>query len=372
MSKLRILEIGGCGTIGTDRMGPVSKVTFELSTALHEIGHEVVVADAPAVDRKLTPPVLEIDVPARHTDDVWVTDKHFVGKLLAEHDLSQYDIIHSHEWQTCHLFHQAGIRTVYTSHTPTWISYRGLRLAKDWIRRFVSPHEYRIIRQSLLTVALGDYLKVPGANIAVIPSGVHLQAWNPAPQRSEGFNVLFVGRIDPIKGVHVLLDALRTLTFDYRAVIVGSFKGNFRDEGVETPYAIAVRKQAEGLPVHFTGFLSNRSPQFRQRLADADVFVVPSLFEPQGLVVLEALASGLPVIGSDVGGIGMMLNDKVGRLVPPGDALALAAALSELHGNVSLRHSMSIAARRHVENNFSWRTCANAYAEAMQRSLAGK
>jgi len=349
-------------------MGPVSTVIHELSKELGEIGHDVEIADARASERTTALRIMELDVPPRDGSDTWEKERALTA-ALAKRDLRRFDIVHTHEWPTSYYLHRHGIRTVYTAHTPIWTSFTGLRLLTDRLRRLVLPHEYKVIQDSLLTVALGDYLRVKDANIAVIPSGIRTEDWPPLQRNRGVFTVLFVGRIVPVKGVHVLVEALRRLPFEYRAVFVGPPAEHSRDSKDATPYARRVQAEAREMPVTFTGFVDNRSRQFREYVSQAHVLVVPSLFDAQGLVVLEALAKGLPVIASDVGGIGMMVSDKVGRLVPPSDAAALARAITELHDNPNVLQAMASCARDHVVRNFSWRACAEAYSAAMQRSL---
>ncbi len=84
---------------------------------------------------------------------------------------------------------------------------------------------------------------------------------------------------------------------------------------------------AEGSGVQFHGFIHRGDPQFRLRLAAADAVVIPSITEPFGLVVLEVLACGAWVIGSDTGGIRDILEHHVGELVPPDNIDALSRAI---------------------------------------------
>jgi glycosyltransferase involved in cell wall biosynthesis len=90
-------------------------------------------------------------------------------------------------------------------------------------------------------------------------------------------------------------------------------------------------KRAIGLPVRFTGFIANHSPQFRTHLAAADVAVFPSRVEPFGNVALEALAMSAPVIAARTGGLAEIVSEDVGILVPPNDVEALAAAIRDAH-----------------------------------------
>ena len=123
------------------------------------------------------------------------------------------------------------------------------------------------------------------------------------------------------------------------------------------------------MPVVFTDFLDSKSLEFREHASRAHLLVVTSLFDAQGLVVLEVLAMGRPVVASDVGGIGTMLTRNVGRLVPPSDGTALARVIWELHDDPSTTLAMGRCAREHVVRNSSWRACAEAYGNAIQRAV---
>jgi starch synthase len=96
-----------------------------------------------------------------------------------------------------------------------------------------------------------------------------------------------------------------------------------------------------------------------QLYSHAAVFCCPSVYEPFGLINLEAMACQAPVVASAVGGILEVVEDgKTGLLVPPADAAALAAALDRVLGNPALGRAMGQAGRRRVEDKFSWASVA--------------
>lgn len=154
---------------------------------------------------------------------------------------------------------------------------------------------------------------------------LELQALRPELRQQFGWGdepvVLFVGRLIWKKGVNVLLEAMGRLDRPVRLVIAG--------DGPERP---RLQRQAERLQTGRVQFVGFRQPAELPRwYAAADVFCLPSLTEPWGVVVMEALASGLPVVVTErVGCYPDVLNDpRVGRAVPPGDASALACAIKE-------------------------------------------
>jgi glycosyltransferase involved in cell wall biosynthesis len=136
-------------------------------------------------------------------------------------------------------------------------------------------------------------------------------------------DVLFVGRLSPEKGLETLIEAAQYLSKETRIVIIGD--GELYKQ---------LERQVQQLAcnIELKGWVNNQSlPSYYNR---ARVFVVPSLSEPQGVVVLEAMACGVPVIASNTGGLPEMIeHGKNGWLVEPGDAKSLAntiqAALSD-------------------------------------------
>lgn len=156
--------------------------------------------------------------------------------------------------------------------------------------------------------------------------------------------VVFAGRVVAPKGVAVLIHAARAVDAEF--VICGD------GWGLDAMRALA-RRLGVLDRVRFTGWLTEEA--LAQELADASVVAMPSLWpEPFGLVGIEALAAGRPVIASDTGGVGDWLVDGVnGLLVKPGDARALAKALDKLLSDPSRQRAMGAAGREMVAARFS-------------------
>ena len=116
--------------------------------------------------------------------------------------------------------------------------------------------------------------------------------------------------------------------------------------------------------MRFAGFLPE--DRLRSLVAAADCVVVPSRYEPFGLVAVEASALGTPVVASDVGGLGEIIIDGLtGHLVPPADATALAEGLAAVLDAPTASEVMALAARRRVAEEFTWpriaRQCVDVY-----------
>jgi glycosyltransferase involved in cell wall biosynthesis len=411
---MRIIEVATSGTIGTSLMGPVSTVTCELSNRFAARGHDVTLVDLRSEGgRSLLHPAIRVvelappppkptsaAVPSRVREfyQTWSRSYRFARQLPARVDLSQADVMHMHSPELGFLLQRmCGIRGIYTAHTPVWslpqsgspagvsnATKRKPTLRGQLYARFLTGIERKLIRSASLTVGLGSYLKnaMPTAAVTTIPNGVDLSSWCPLEKAAAreslkiaptDFVVVFTGRIAHVKGIDVLLSAIRQLGTkipNLKVFIIGSLSGSFdRRDSYMDPYARAMVDAGRGLPVSFLGFISNRDTRFREYIAAADVSVVPSRLEPQGLVVLESLAMGTPVIGSNTGGIPDMLTPEIGYLFPPGDAVALAECIRDAFEKPQRLEDMHLAARARIESVYSWDTVADRYLAAFAKTL---
>jgi len=190
-----------------------------------------------------------------------------------------------------------------------------------------------------------DAVGIPAEKVAIEPYGVDLSAFQPAadgqrPSRTSS-RCLFVGQISYRKGVGVLLEAARRLSG--RPV-------EFQLVGPMVSPEV-VRRMPESVSWRGARVQEGITEVMRQ----ADFFVLPSVEDAFGLVTLEAMASGLPVIvTSHVGASELVSDRKEGLVVPPGDVPALVGAIDELVENEDLRISLGRAARARVEQGCSW------------------
>ena len=170
---------------------------------------------------------------------------------------------------------------------------------------------------------------------------------------AEALRVGFAGQWAPRKGIDTLLDAWRSVKSDLPGAdlhLAGGtelWKGTSRAEG-SAGCAARIRQMEEQRLLHTVGAVPRgQMPEFWNSL---NVAVVPSLYEPFGLVALEAMACGVPVVASDVGGLREIVQDgESGLLVPPGDAASLAQTLRTLLTDEPLRHHLALGARRRAE-----------------------
>lgn len=192
--------------------------------------------------------------------------------------------------------------------------------------------------------------------IEVVYGGVDPDRFVPGGTRRPGA-VLFVGRLLPHKGLDYLIDAIEP---PWSLDVVG--------EPYDPQYAATLRARAAGRPIRFHGGVSDdRLVRFYQ---SAMVTVVPSVYrasdgratmvpELLGLVALESMACGTPVIATAVGSLPEIVRDgETGVIVPPNDAAAIRAALRELCGRPERVDAMGRAGREHVITRFTWAATA--------------
>ncbi len=182
----------------------------------------------------------------------------------------------------------------------------------------------------------------------VIGNGIALEDWpfTARRRRLDGMRVLYAGRLSPEKNIPALLEAAALLSNQGRELTL-----QIAGEG---PQQAVLELRARELRIdHLTTWLGLRE-DVPALMARADVFVNPSLTEGMPNTVLEAMASGLPVVATDVGATSDLVNhEQTGLLVPAGDVEALAQAIARLYDWPDLGQLMSQRARRRVEENHS-------------------
>ena len=202
---------------------------------------------------------------------------------------------------------------------------------------------------------------VPAERIAVARPGS-----DPAPMSQESqdgvVRLLSVGAIVPRKGFDVLITALATLTdLSWRLTIAGD---RTRDRNAAARLDADIARHALGDRIAAPGAVS---PQRLAALyAEADVFVLASHFEGYGMAYAEAVAHGLPVIGTSAAAIPDTVPADAGLLVDPGDSFALARALRCVIGDAGLRRRLASAARAAAPQLPTWRHSAEIFARALE------
>jgi len=256
---------------------------------------------------------------------------------------------------------------------PTIVALRGgdvpgflpeldrLHAALRPIRRHCLRHARAVVANSPSLAALAQ--AADGGRVEVIPNGVDTEAFFPAERRDgAGFEVLLVGRLTEQKRLGLVIEAFQHLcaqcdATQLRLSVVG-------DGPLRESLNLAAMRGGIADRVHWHGWLA------RDRLSDvyrsADCLVQASNIEGMSNTVLEAMASGLPVIASDAPGNRDVVADRVnGLLFPVDDRDALLVALRTLRADAKLRRELGTASRRIALERHSWRASAGAYLELL-------
>jgi glycosyltransferase involved in cell wall biosynthesis len=217
-----------------------------------------------------------------------------------------------------------------------------------------------------------EYYGIKKSKVRIIPNGVDVEKFKPKDtqvmRQQFGLDkepcVLFVGSLIPRKGLNVLVEAAKKIVkekAETKFLIVGD--GPLKNQ-------LSISLESANLTGNFK-FLGNLEEDELSAVYNcADVFVLPSIQEGQGIVLLEAEASGKPVVAFDAGGVNeSMLNGETGLLVKRKSDEELADALLKLLDDRNLREKMGVNGRRFVTENFTWNICAqkmlNVYHEAL-------
>jgi len=320
------------------------------------------------------------------------------------------DLVHSHTWYANLAGHVAGllhgVPHVLTAHSleplRPWKAEQlgGGYAVSSWVERTAYEGAAAVIAVSggMRDDILRSYPAVDPARVHVVHNGIDLESWRRPTQDDElaraeatvralGIDptrpaVVFVGRITRQKGLPYLLRAAESLPADVQLVLCAGAPDTPEIAAEAAGLVDRLRERRSGV-VWIEQMLPR--PDLVAVLAASTVFVCPSVYEPLGIVNLEAMAVGLPVVGTATGGIPEVVDDGVtGRLVPidqvqdgtgtPRDpqrfVADLAAALTEAVTDAERAARWGVAARRRVEDHFSWTAVAERTLEVYRGVLA--
>ncbi len=203
----------------------------------------------------------------------------------------------------------------------------------------------------------------------VLHNGADLRRFHSSCARTNSVpQIVFTGRLIPEKGVHVLLEAMRILQ---GRGIVASCKviGGAQFGGNKMTSYVRSLHSTKAANTEMVGYLAGEA--VADCLREADIHCCPSIWEePFGMVIVEAMASGLPIVASHVGGIPEVLQYGGGTLVPPNDPKSLASALEKLIVNRSARDRLAVGALRSFHGHFSWRVIRDRYSQILDEVRA--
>jgi glycosyltransferase involved in cell wall biosynthesis len=300
------------------------------------------------------------------TGPLFIADLRRILAVLADtlRDLS-IDIVHAHLTESTLLgivaARQAGIPRVCTTvHNIIFSSERSRLSPREWLLRIAINQMFsradRVIAVSDgVSKALRQNTKIPPERILTIPNGVEAHGFRSRGDRddlrqkleipADKLLAVTVGRLTKQKGYPYLLEGLALIPPKKRplALIIGD--GPDRNDLESKTKAMGLKQN-----IRFLGIRRDVSAL----LATADIFVLPSLWEGLPLVLIEAMAAGLPAVVTAVGGNPEVVKDNIsGILIPPRDAQALARAVCSLLNDPSKRHRFGRAARERFESRFS-------------------
>jgi glycogen synthase len=359
-------------------VGGISPHVDGLSSALVRAGHDVVVLTLAHPDAPSDCVVDGVRVLRAPADQPWLPEDGFVARMAsANHHLVRLsarlagwrpDVVHAHDWLVAWagdtlsaLWDVPMVATVHATergrgggHVPP-----GQPSAISSVEWWLTYQARQVIACSHFMVReVVDAFSTPADKVHMVPNGVDADVWAPPavspPTRgrgdgTEGPLVVSWGRVQHEKGFQTLVDAAAMLRYGVpglRVVVAG--RGGHLD---------ALRNQADHLGVgdivHFAGFVPDE--HLRAMLHRANAVVIPSFYEPFGIVALEALAARAPLVAAASGGLAEILTGTDAALLyPPGDAGALADRLRRLLHDPASAKAQQDAGDELVRSRYSW------------------
>ncbi|BBH63729.1 glycogen synthase [Actinoplanes sp. OR16] len=369
-------------------VGGLGRHVHALATTLAAAGHEVTVVTRHvpgALAEEYTEGVRVIrapDDPAPGADMLnWaLTFNHTLTRAaLRACRTGRYDVVHAHDWLVAHaavtLRDHLDVPLIATIHATEsgrhqgWLPGQSNR-AIDGIERWLCDAAVRVI-------VCSEYMKrevtrlfdVPADRSDVVFNGVDALRWRARPRAVEaararyagdGPLISFAGRLVYEKGVQNLLAAVPLLRERFpslRVVVAG-----------DGPYRKDLEENAPP-GVTFAGFLGGH--ELTALMGASDCYVVPSIYEPFGMVALEAAAAGTPVAVAHTGGLAEIVDDGLtGVTFPPGDPEALATAVGSVLADRDHARSLALRARLRVVDDFNWPSIAGQTVAVYERARA--
>lgn len=351
----------------------VAKHVFHSSREMIKLGHDptVITAHFTGEDDDKGLRVIrigqDISLPANGTF-ANVTFGYKMGKKLKRiFDQEKFDILHIH----CPLDPIMPLWAIKVAKTPivgTFHTYMKNNLAYDVIGESFEPYVNKLSGRIAVSQSALDYVAqyFPG-DYRIIPNGVDINKFNPKVKPIEKFdddlfNILYVGRIDPRKGLKYLLQAFSIVyghTNKVRLIVVG--KGLLSEY-----YKMFLLKDLED-KVFFEGYVAGK--EIPHYYTTADVYCSPATHgESFGLVLLEAMASGKPVVASSNEGYKRVLSSQEGILVEPKNVVQLAKAIITLMDGQKKREKMGAAGRKKAKK-YSWENVTKQIVDYYQEVL---
>ncbi len=380
-------------------VGGIARVVHDLSHKLVNEGYEVTVVtyrdgNVPYYEDDDGVDVYRVDnfmISSNNFID-WVMQLNFnmiakVGEIISEK--GNFDVIHAHDWLTAY----AGKTLKYAYNTPLVSTIHATEAGRnsgihDDMQKYINDTEWMLTYESSEVIVNSNYMKnelqrlfgLPYEKINVIPNGVNLNLFNDV-QKDYDFRrkfamdnekiILFIGRLVYEKGIQTLISAMPKILANYhdsKLIIAG--KGGMLDE-----LKAQVNSLGLGNKVYFTGHLASKDVQKMYKCADISVF--PSTYEPFGIVALEAMLSGTPVVVSDIGGLNEIVDHGInGMKSYAGNPNSLADSILSLLFDPKLCDTVTQNAKAKVKAEYNWTKIADnthlAYEKAICETMANR
>lgn len=342
--------------------GGVQCQVLGLARSLRGLGHEVRVlapCDGPVPDAGVVPLGLSIPFAANGSVAPVAPDPACFRRTVRCLEEGDFDLVHVHE----PLVPGPSLTALLTTRLPVVgtfhrggnsAAYRALRPLVRWVATRID------LRCAVSDDARASATAGLGGDYTLVPNGVEIERFaSVIPWPTAGPTVMFVGRHEPRKGLATLLEAFELLEPDVRLWVAG--------HGPET--AELMRRSAGNLRIEWLGRISD--VEKAARLRGAHVYAAPSEHgESFGVVLLEAMAAGTPIVASDLRGYRLVARAGIDALlVAPGEAVALAEGLARVLANRILADKL-VGAGRVRAAEFSMKRAAMHYSELYDQVLA--
>lgn len=299
----------------------------------------------------------------RGYDRLWLGSRAVFGRIRSlEAERKAFDVIEAPLWDgegAAYSRYYTQAPMVIRLQTPVFIS---AAIVPTPTRRAAERLEKMALRKATLVGAISrsngalvsHHYRIDPAKIREASLGIELPPLEQPLMRTDSYKLLYVGRLEQRKGTQELIDALPKILGQNQRItvdIVGRDTGQAPAYGSYQEYFEHTVPPSLQSRVRFHGFVPAAELQHFYR--DCDLFIAPSRYESFGLIYLEAMAYGKPVIGTRAGGIPEVVTDQVGRLVAPEDPDQIAEAVLALMNDSALRRDLGLNAFRRVRQDFS-------------------
>ena len=370
---------------GQGKSGGMNVYVRQLASALGNMGMEIDIftREHPDVVNRIEtigPNVRVIHIAAgdteAHVGELYAHLPAFLKQLNAfrEEDGLEYDVVHSHYWLSSwvgrELSQAMGVPHLVTFHTLGLIKMQSRAGEVEQPERPVVEAEVMASADRIIAFspherdAMARLYGADAAKVSLVPCGVDLSVFRPLDQKAVrdrlGLNgekiLLYVGRVEPLKGLDLLVETAAQMDSEdgVRVIVVGADVNGDRE--MDRVKLLAKERDLEG-QIDFVGQVDHKELPLYYNAAD--VCVVPSYYESFGLVALESMACGTPVVATRVGGLSTIIqHGRTGYLKPWRCPDAFANSVEMIISSDGLQQSMGTAARKHAEG-MGWDTIAS-------------